>query len=147
MDKGHASLFQVYLRLRPAASQNATDRFLSVEEAEDASSPTHITLNPPNDKRRAVEKFGFTQVFEEGATQLDIFHFTGVAHLVEGVINPHGSEGTDALIATLGVTGSGKVCTQPRDFNTRKNTKKAQQLSSHLSISRTRSSGPSPNVG
>jgi hypothetical protein len=28
---------------------------------------------------------------------------------VEGVLAPHGNEGTDAVVATLGVTGSGKV--------------------------------------
>jgi len=110
--KSH-NLFQVYLRLRPpqAGAANA-DRFLAVEPpATNATStaPTHITLNPPNDRRRAVEKFCFTQVFEEDATQLDVFHCTGVVPLVEGVLAPHGGDGTDALLATLGVTGSGKV--------------------------------------
>ncbi len=110
--KAH-NLFQVYLRLRPPqAGAGSAERFLAVEPpAEDATSrsPTHITLNPPNDRRRAVEKFCFTQVFEEDATQLDVFHCTGVVPLVEGVLAPHGGSGTDALLATLGVTGSGKV--------------------------------------
>lgn len=114
--KSH-NLFQVFLRLRPphpgtAQQQQPADRFLAVEPpAEDAESaaPTYITLNPPNDRRRAIEKFGFTQVFEEDATQLDVFHCTSVAPLVEGVLAPHGGDGTDALLATLGVTGSGKV--------------------------------------
>lgn len=110
--KSH-NLFQVFLRLRPAqVAQGATggERFLAVEEAEaDHEAPKHITLNPPNDRRRAIEKFAFTQVFEEDASQLDIFHCTGVASLVEGVLAPHGGDGTDALLATLGVTGSGKV--------------------------------------
>ncbi|KAL1899518.1 hypothetical protein Sste5346_002917 [Sporothrix stenoceras] len=109
--KSH-SLFQVYLRLRPPqAGATATDRFLDVEPpATDAPStaPTHIRLNPPNDRRRAIEKFCFTQVFEEDASQLDVFHCTNVVPLVEGVLAPHGGEGTDALLATLGVTGSGK---------------------------------------
>lgn len=71
--------------------------------------PTHITLNPPSDSRkRAVEKFAFTKVFEEPAEQIDIFRGTGAVPLVEGVIG----EGRDGLVATLGVTGSGKVCTQ-----------------------------------
>ena len=111
MEKDHSSLFQVYLRLRPAAScQNAAERFVSVESPSDRNGhPTHITLNPPNDRRRAVEKFGFTQVFEEDANQLDVFHCTRVTSLVEGVVAPLGGEGTDALVATLGVTGSGKV--------------------------------------
>ncbi|KAF6811856.1 kinesin family protein [Colletotrichum sojae] len=68
----------------------------------------HITLNPPNDRKRSTEKFAFTKVFEEDATQLDVFHSTGVASFVESVLAPHGGQGTDALIATLGVTGSGK---------------------------------------
>ncbi|CAK7201750.1 hypothetical protein SEUCBS139899_004462 [Sporothrix eucalyptigena] len=109
--KSH-SLFQVYLRLRPPqAGAAATDRFLDVEPpANDApsTSPTHIRLNPPNDRRRAIEKFCFTQVFEEDASQLDVFHCTNIVPLVEGVLAPHGGEGTDALLATLGVTGSGK---------------------------------------
>ncbi|KJR88633.1 uncharacterized protein SPSK_06976 [Sporothrix schenckii 1099-18] len=109
--KSH-SLFQVYLRLRPPQTgATAADRFLDVEPpATDAAStaPTHIRLNPPNDRRRAIEKFCFTQVFEEDASQLDVFHCTNVVPLVEGVLAPHGGEGTDALLATLGVTGSGK---------------------------------------
>ncbi len=107
--KSH-NLFQVFLRLRPQGSSSAGDRFLAVEEPEpDHTAPRHITLNPPNDRRRAIEKFAFTQVFEEDASQLHVFHCTGVASLVEGVLAPHGGDGTDALLATLGVTGSGKV--------------------------------------
>lgn len=113
--KSH-NLFQVYLRLRPPQAGAAiTERFLTVEPpTTDAAStaPTHITLNPPNDRRRAVEKFAFTQVFTEDATQLDVFHCTNVVPLVEGVLAPHGGDGTDALLATLGVSGSGKVCDQ-----------------------------------
>lgn len=113
-----SALFDVYLRLRPAAPTNHSyptltppDRFLSVEEPVEDAPPTHITLNPPNDnRRRAVEKFAFTQVFEEEASQLDIFGETGVLPLVEGVLGPNGGEGRDGLLATLGVTGSGKVC-------------------------------------
>lgn len=108
-----SSLFQVYLRLRPPPGLvSSTDRFITIEPpATDAPStaPTHITLDPPNDRRRAVEKFVFTQVFEEDASQLDVFHCTNILPLVEGILAPHGGEGTDALLATLGVTGSGKV--------------------------------------
>jgi hypothetical protein len=115
--KSQAALFQVYLRLRPPPTnqQIATERFLSVEEpANDDELPTHITLNPPNDnRRRAVEKFAFTTVFEEEATQLNLFHGTGVLPLVEGVLGPQGGDGRDGLLATLGVTGSGKVHRYP----------------------------------
>ncbi|KAL1874938.1 hypothetical protein VTK73DRAFT_10364 [Phialemonium thermophilum] len=107
----HNSLFQVFLRLRPplSSTQIPPERFLTVEKpTEKHGSPTHVTLNPPNDRRRAIEKFAFTRVFEEDSTQLDIFHCTGVVSLVEGVLAPHGGDGTDALLATLGVTGSGK---------------------------------------
>ena len=112
-DQKSHNLFQVFLRLRPpqAGSSQSAERFLAVEPpAKEHTAPTHVTLNPPNDRRRAIEKFAFTQVFEEDATQLDVFHCTGVIPLVEGVLAPHGGEGTDALLATLGVTGSGKVC-------------------------------------
>ena len=109
--KSSHNLFEVYLRLRPPplnASVNA-ERILDVEDVENDSHPTHITLNPPTDRRRAIEKFAFTQVFEEEASQLDVFHCTDIAPLVEGVLAPQGGEGTDAVVATLGVTGSGKV--------------------------------------
>lgn len=109
--KPHANLFQVYLRLRPPqAGSSSAERFLLVEDPVEDNAPTHITLNPPNDRRRAIEKFAFTQVFEEDATQLDLFQGTRVLPLVEGVLAPHGGDGTDGLLATLGVTGSGKVC-------------------------------------
>lgn len=115
------SLFQVYLRLRPAL-QNQIPKFedeepwLVVEpsstattpsdDSPKASAPTHVTLQPPSDSRkRAVEKFGFTQVFQEDATQLDIFESTGTVQLVKNIL----SSGRDGLVATLGVTGSGKV--------------------------------------
>ncbi|RAO64496.1 uncharacterized protein BHQ10_000508 [Talaromyces amestolkiae] len=115
------SLFQVFLRLRPpitkeeAAHAHRGERYLNVEPVEitkdnDVSSPqnphpTHITLQPPNDSRkRAVEKFAFTRVFEESSKQLEVFENTGVPNLVKGVLK----EGRDGLVATLGVTGSGK---------------------------------------
>jgi hypothetical protein len=112
-----AALFEVYLRLRPPPlainlypTLTTPERFLTVEEAFDDELPTHITLNPPNDnRRRAIEKFAFTKVFEEESSQLDVFQGTGVLPLVEGVLGPQGGEGRDGLLATLGVTGSGKV--------------------------------------
>ncbi|KAH6970997.1 P-loop containing nucleoside triphosphate hydrolase protein [Ilyonectria sp. MPI-CAGE-AT-0026] len=106
------NLFEVYLRLRPPPHGNANpERILDVEAPETDSHPTHITLNPPTDRRRAIEKFAFTQVFQEDASQLDVFHSLEIASLVEGVLAPQGGEGTDAVVATLGVTGSGKTHT------------------------------------
>lgn len=136
MDSQKSSLFQVFLRLRPPLSlypqlpnisspsptAAAAERFLTVEPPSPASiaapsfevesqqrgsHPTHITIHPPSDSRkRAVEKFGFTRVFEEATTQLEVFEDIGAPGLVEGVLH----SGRDGLLATLGVTGSGKVC-------------------------------------
>ncbi|KAK7617304.1 P-loop containing nucleoside triphosphate hydrolase protein [Phyllosticta citricarpa] len=106
-----SSLFEVYLRLRPAAAASAGDRFLDVEEPEQLDAcPNHITIKPPeNDRRkRAVERFAFTRVFEEDCGQLDIFKGTQVLPLIEGVLGDEGKEGRDGLLATLGMTGSGK---------------------------------------
>lgn len=104
-----ANLFQVYLRLRPPPAGSANSESFLTVESEEGRPPTHIILNPPNDRKRSTEKFAFTQVFEEDASQLDVFQCTGIAPLIEGVLAPHGGEGSDALLATLGVTGSGKV--------------------------------------
>lgn len=118
-----ASLFQVYLRLRPTlpnptSKPGEAEPWLIVEPPSPRISsegitanaaPTHITLQPPNDSRkRAVEKFGFTQIFQEEATQLDIFESSGTVQLVKNIL----SGGRDGLVATLGVTGSGKVNTE-----------------------------------
>jgi hypothetical protein len=102
------SLFEVYLRLRPSFTPDA-ERFLDVEAREDY--PKHITIKPPagDHRKRAVERFAFTRVFQEGASQLDVFKDTGVLQLVEGVLGTDRREGRDGLLATLGVTGSGKV--------------------------------------
>ncbi|KIV95280.1 hypothetical protein PV10_02953 [Exophiala mesophila] len=110
------SLFQVYLRLRPPiqAAKDKTDSWLIVEpppsptENRDdliCSFPKHITLQPPNDSRkRAIERFGFTKIFQEHATQLEVFEETGTAETIKTVLQ----SGRDGLVATLGVTGSGK---------------------------------------
>ncbi|EHK49232.1 hypothetical protein TRIATDRAFT_214099 [Trichoderma atroviride IMI 206040] len=105
-------LFEVFLRLRPSHPGGAqSERILDVEQPEHSPHPTHITLNPPPDRRKAVEKFGFTQIFEEDEDQLDVFHCTDTSSLIEGILAPEGGDGTDAVIATLGVTGSGKTHT------------------------------------
>ncbi|KAL9094692.1 MAG: hypothetical protein Q9165_002962 [Trypethelium subeluteriae] len=109
--KPPSSLFEVYLRLRLPAGAGL-QRFLEVEHGEPID-PTHITIKPPASdfRKRAVERFAFTRVFEEEATQLDIFEGTGVLPLIEGVLGSERREGRDALVATLGVTGSGKTHT------------------------------------
>ena len=114
------SLFQVYLRLRPPTENGLpklhSEQWLIVEppsprvpEDENIITPSvskHVTMQPPNDSRkRAVERFSFTKIFQEESTQLDIFEETGAVHTVKGLLH----EGRDGLIATLGVTGSGKV--------------------------------------
>lgn len=107
--KPSAALFDVYLRLRPSSATNR-ERYLDVERL-DGQAPTHITIKPPvNDNRkRAVEKFAFTRVFEEHAGQRELFESTGILPLIEGALGASGREGRDGLLATLGVTGSGKV--------------------------------------
>lgn len=106
--KAGNSLFDVYLRLRPSYHEGG-ERFLDVEEREEY--PKHITIKPPaNDyRKRAVERFAFTRVFEEASSQLDLFQDAGVLSLVQGVLGTDSSGGRDGLLATLGVTGSGKV--------------------------------------
>ena len=114
------SLFQVYLRLRPPTQtqmQSPSSPWLIVEppstpaaeqfeEPTRPSSSTHITLQPPNDSRkRAIERFGFTKVFQGEASQLDVFDEIGTVDSVKNLL----ASGRDGLIATLGVTGSGKV--------------------------------------
>ena len=109
MDRPSSALFEVFLRLRP--SDVARERFLTVERATLNPVPTHITIKPPTDdkRKRAVERFGFTRVFEEDAGQLDLFRDAGAVSMIEGVLGARGREGRDGLLATLGVTGSGKV--------------------------------------
>jgi hypothetical protein len=114
------SLFQVYLRLRPPTEsiplREQSEQWLILEPPVPATAveegpavppiSTHVTLQPPNDSRkRAVERFNFTKIFKEEATQLDVFEETGVINAVRSLIH----EGRDGLLATLGVTGSGKV--------------------------------------
>lgn len=109
MDRPSSALFDVFLRLRP--SNVESDRFLDVDRDTASTNPTHITIKPPVDdkRKRAVERFGFTRVFEEDAGQLELFRETGAVSMIEGVLGARGREGRDGLLATLGVTGSGKV--------------------------------------
>jgi len=109
MDKPNSALFDVFLRLRPSDVERL--RFLDVDRSTPSAAPTHITIKPPVDdkRKRAVERFGFTRVFEEDAGQLELFRDTGAVSMIEGVLGAVGKEGRDGLLATLGVTGSGKV--------------------------------------
>ena len=102
-----SSLFDAFLRLRPSNVSNV--RFLNVEETQ-TTHPTHITIKPPttDNRKRAVERFAFTRVFEEDARQLELLKGTGVVPMIEGILGAKGV-GRDGLLATLGVTGSGKV--------------------------------------
>ena len=110
------SLFQVYLRLRPPIQPTQAQGWLLLEapstpstDGETPQAPshsTHITLRPPNDSRkRAIERFGFTKIFGEDAKQLEVFDEIDAVENIKGVLQ----NGRDGLIATLGVTGSGKV--------------------------------------
>jgi hypothetical protein len=112
---GQTSLFQVYLRLRPpqVPKDKSADPWLLVEPPTISHSdnntdalPTHITLQPPSDSRkRAIERFGFTKIFQEEATQKDVFEAVGAPEALTSLLQ----SGRDGLVATLGVTGSGKV--------------------------------------
>ena len=107
--KASSALFDVYLRLRPSSASNK-ERFLDVERLEHFA-PTHVTVKPSasDSRKRAVERFAFTRVFEEHAGQRELFESTGALQLVEGVLGGVRREGRDGLVATLGATGSGKV--------------------------------------
>lgn len=101
--------FQVYLRLRPPnplSSNPPTPRFLSAAP----NSSTSILVTPPDRARsRTLEKYDFTKVFPAAASQLDIFTTT-VLPLVQDAV-----QGRDGMLATLGVTGSGKTHTMLGD--------------------------------
>lgn len=103
------SLFDVYLRLRPPHTQS-NGSFVELDEGNE-DFHTHITMKPPvsDVRKRAIERFGFTRVFEEQASQLDIFNGISLLSELEGVLAPSGKPARDGLLATLGVTGSGKV--------------------------------------
>jgi hypothetical protein len=64
-----------------------------------------VYVTPPQERNRsrAIEKFAFTSIFDEEAVQRDVFVETMVP-LLQMCVN-----GRDGTLATLGVTGSGKV--------------------------------------
>jgi hypothetical protein len=57
-------------------------------------------------------------VFEEDAGQLELFRGTGAVSMIEGVLGARGHEGRDGVLATLGVTGSGKVGKEKNEMRT-----------------------------
>lgn len=134
--KPSTALFDVFLRLRPSAAIER-ERFLDVESAV-YSAPTHITIKPPvgDTRKRAVERFAFTQVFEEAVGQKDIFQTSGTVDLIQGVLGKDGKEGRDGLLATLGVTGSGKV------GYSYSQSQRGESYADNIQTSRTRSSAP-----
>ncbi|KAF3939058.1 Kinesin-4 [Dactylella cylindrospora] len=114
MDGPHA--FQVYLRLRPphnTQSSSLDEPFLAVlppsptasDEDIEHGTKTQVTIHPPSNHRsQKIETFSFTEVFEETCGQGDLFEKT-VVPILNGVLR----DGRDGMMATLGVTGSGKL--------------------------------------
>ena len=80
-------------------------------ERDSHGNATQVTINPPQDdyRRRAIEKYSFTKIFEEDASQLDVFAGAQVLQLIQGALGSQEKQGRDGMLATLGVTGSGKV--------------------------------------
>lgn len=107
--KNATPLFDVFLRLRPP-TPHASERFLTVERDTNGNA-AQVTINPPHDdyRRRAIEKYAFTNIFEEDASQLDVFNGANISALIQGALGSQDKLGKDGLLATLGVTGSGKV--------------------------------------
>ncbi|KAF3158883.1 hypothetical protein TWF106_001122 [Orbilia oligospora] len=114
----HAS-FQVYLRLRPPYQQSLRksngENFLTAlppvpmasGENIECMTRTQVTIHPPSNHRsQKIETFSFTEVFDETCGQNDVFGRV-VAPILEGVLQ----DGRDGMLATLGVTGSGKTHT------------------------------------
>ncbi|TGZ82499.1 P-loop containing nucleoside triphosphate hydrolase protein [Ascodesmis nigricans] len=104
----NSNYFQVFLRLRPPSIHSVSPtRFLT---ASPDSSHIFVTPPPPSSSAsasgksysRPVEKFTFTRIFDEDVGQREVFEET-VMPLVEDVLT-----GRDAMVAAMGVTGSGK---------------------------------------
>ncbi|RVD80344.1 uncharacterized protein DFL_008243 [Arthrobotrys flagrans] len=116
--EGQPHAFQVYLRLRPPYHQSPTrsdETFLTVlppvptasDEDIEYGTKTQVTIHPPSNHRsQKIETFSFTEVFEETCGQADVFGRI-VAPILDGVLK----DGRDGMLATLGVTGSGKTHT------------------------------------
>ena len=117
--------FLVFLRLRPSSAHHPsfTDvRFISPAPAapgpSSSSSSNSIFISPPdrartttgngggNGARGTTDKYTFSKVFAESASQREVFTTTALP-LVRDAIQL----GRDAMLATLGVTGSGKTHT------------------------------------
>ncbi|CUS07317.1 unnamed protein product [Tuber aestivum] len=99
-----AQLFQVFLRLRPTSPQSSVSetRFLTAVPGQNC-----VYVTPPQQRSRfrAIERFGFTSIFDELSEQKDVFVETVMPLLQQAI------SGRDGTLATLGVTGSGKTHT------------------------------------
>jgi hypothetical protein len=97
--------FQVYLRLRPSSAQSSVSehRFLSAAPGQ----WDKIIVTPPDRaaRTRTIDKYSFTKVFDESAQQLEVFEETLLPLVADAI------KGSDGMLATLGVTGSGKTHT------------------------------------
>ncbi|KAK6509885.1 hypothetical protein TWF481_004612 [Arthrobotrys musiformis] len=120
--EGQPHAFQVYLRLRPPYHQSTprkshSEPFLTIlppvptasdqDQDTESGTKTQVTIHPPSHHRsQKIETFSFTEVFEETCGQVEVFGRI-VAPILDGVLK----DGRDGMLATLGVTGSGKTHT------------------------------------
>ncbi|KAI5813865.1 P-loop containing nucleoside triphosphate hydrolase protein [Pyronema omphalodes] len=96
--------FQIYLRLRPSTATNPRDKEFLTNGGNNFNriNATSILCTPPTGARGKADKYTFTSVFPSSAGQMEVFT-TAVAPLVQDALH-----GRDGMLATLGVTGSGK---------------------------------------
>ncbi|EPS40012.1 hypothetical protein H072_6191 [Dactylellina haptotyla CBS 200.50] len=113
---GVQQAFQVFLRLRPPHSNSILDEpFLTVlppsltasDDDIETGTKTQVTIHPPSHHRsQKIETFSFTEVIDESCGQGDVF-----GRIVAPILTPVLQDGRDGMLATLGVTGSGKTHT------------------------------------
>lgn len=102
----HNQYFRVYLRLRPSFKpSNGTTRFINA-----SLDKNHIYISPPtthtSNRAPSIDKYSFTRVFDESSQQVDVFIETALPLVRDAITKGH-----DGMLATLGVTGSGKTHT------------------------------------
>ncbi|CAG8830848.1 20598_t:CDS:2, partial [Cetraspora pellucida] len=103
-ERDHSSgLIKAYLRIRPINSGDVTKPYIQIVN------DTEVVMIPPKDSHafktcnKGPEKYMFTKVFDERASQKRFFLETTLP-LVKGVLN-----GTNGLVFAYGVTNSGKT--------------------------------------